>query len=110
MVRFRGRLPIDSFINYIICIVVPGIFLVYSFLVIRLWHRIRLDLEANQAHSTAGEIQLRRKAGRGVSYHLTINSLEFDISKQLYNKFVDGENYRIYYAPNSIILLSAEQL
>ncbi len=100
----------NSLINYALSIIVAVIFLVYSALLIRSLYRIRLDLQTNQIQSTVGKIQLRVKTGRGTSRKLVINSLEFDISRQLYKCFIDGENYRIYYAPHSVILLSAEQL
>jgi hypothetical protein len=51
---------------------------------------------------------VRVPGGEEDRYYLQIGQLKFEVKFEQLRTFHDGEHYRVYYAPNSRTLLSAE--
>lgn len=66
------------------------------------------DLSSDAVAVQAGHIR-RHVTGSNRSrvYQIIINEVRFQVSRQIYNAFIDGDYYHVYYAPRSKILLNA---
>lgn len=75
------------------------------------WRLYRADLYKGDVSTTAGSVSLDiQDWGRRASYKVRVERLTFDVSKKALLAFKNGERYRVYYAPNSKTLLSAEPM
>ncbi len=74
------------------------------------WQQIHFDAARGTASVISGIVRLEtRTVNRGnVVYKLKIQGLDFQVSEAALQVFTDGETYRVYYAPESKIVLSAE--
>lgn len=66
------------------------------------------DLNNDAVTVQAGHIR-RRVTGSNRSrvYQIIVNEVRFQVSRSIYNAFIDGDYYHIYHAPRSKILLNA---
>jgi hypothetical protein len=72
------------------------------------WRSVKLDLLKGDVAMEAGHIGLQF-IGRGISA-LTIQQVIFSMSSEVLSAFRDGARYRIYYAPHTKHILSAEPM
>lgn len=77
--------------------------------------RVNADLRKGDVYIAEGLISLYiQKIQNGqlvfYIYHADIQQQRFKLEKTVYDAFVNGEPYAIYYAPNSKTILSAEWL
>jgi hypothetical protein len=74
--------------------------------------RIKTDLYKGDISIAWGRARLDiMDGGRGPArYKLNIEGIEFDISKMQLLTLRHGERYRVFYAPNSKVILSVESL
>jgi hypothetical protein len=77
------------------------------------WARVGADIYSERARSARGRATLWLGPSllwREPAYHVRLRGITFQVDKQAYRWFDQFERYKIYYAPNSRIILSAEQL
>jgi hypothetical protein len=77
----------------------------------RRWRWFDGDLYKGEVVFTDGKVGLRTyRQKNGRIYLVKVSKLQFSVQKQAYHAFREGDPYRIYYAPRSKRLLSAEWL
>jgi hypothetical protein len=82
------------------------------------WRVITLTIDALRGSVTTVEGPVRRdivvthtqNGGTSTTYYYKLNKLSFTVSSAAYTAFIDGLNYRIYYAPLSKRLIAIEPL
>jgi len=81
-----------------------------------MWFRrslINADLRKGDVYVAEGLVSLHTIENRNkatVSYHAHVQEQHFKLSKTVFDAFIDGDPYAIYYAPHSKTPLSAEWL
>jgi len=80
-------------------------------LLARSWLRLSADLEAPEVNILSGTLtHTIRVMGRAATYVVTLDGEEVVVSKDAFLAFADKAPYRLYRAPHSLIILSAEAL
>jgi hypothetical protein len=84
-------------------------------LVAALWLRIRAlnaDLKWGEVSAVEGVVKLETQndAEYGPTYAVKIGDMRFRVGERVFCTFKNGDPYRIYYAPHSKTILSAEWL
>lgn len=76
------------------------------FLVVQ-WRRVQKDLRTGRVNTISGSV-----LGRFYRQdcYLKVEGTRFDVSKRVFRAFYRGEAYRLYYAPGSKTILSAEPI
>jgi hypothetical protein len=77
------------------------------------WTRVRADIDRERVRSARGRATLWLGPSllwREPTYHVRLRGITFQVDKEAYRWFDQFVRYKIYYAPNSRIILSAEQL
>lgn len=76
------------------------------------WFNAYQDVKKGHAEMVAGHTTMEIKsAGKGgVHYLVTVDDIEFRVDKPAFLAFKNGEPYRVFYAPNTKKILSAEWL
>lgn len=73
--------------------------------------RIGRDIRERRIASIEGRIQIEfHSRNNGTSYYARMNGKRFEIDKKTFLAFKNDDPYRLYYAPRSKVLLSAEWL
>src|SRR5262249_36406955 len=74
-------------------------------------NNLRRDLLSGKAGAVEGRIALDVAARKeGAYYRVAVANQTFGVRKNVFLAFKNGDPYRIYYAPHSKTLLSAEWL
>jgi hypothetical protein len=83
-----------------------------SLLGYREWRRIKTDLYKGDVSIAMGLVRLDiLSSGKGsISYKLDIAGTKFDISKDQLLAIKNGERYRVFFVPNSKVILSVEPM
>ena len=77
----------------------------------RYWLRLSADLRDGEVEIIEGELErVIRPYGRVNNYIIRIDGVQFSVTRQLFMQFRHESPYRIYRAPYSNALLSAEPL
>jgi hypothetical protein len=94
--------------NVILAFVLVGIILAFAR---HRWRWFNDDLRKGEIANIEGRVRLDiADNGRSSSYSVAIEKTIFRINKQVFLAFKNGDPYRIYYAPHSMKMLSAEWL
>jgi hypothetical protein len=89
------------------CFLIAGII----FFMRRSWARVNDDLRMGDVRAIEGWVKLDfANRGNWSLYSLAINGEIFSVKKSVFLAFKNGDPYRIYYAPHSKTILSAEWL
>jgi hypothetical protein len=83
----------------------PVIILVFQFF--RVWRHIGMDMDKGTVTSDTGKVSL--KVGE-YDHLLSFPNVAFAIGEDVLLAFHNDESYRIYYAPNTRVILSAEPM
>jgi hypothetical protein len=96
-------------------IITAGIFLLGG--AIYLWLVVRLLIDITRGQVTTAQGLVRRtftvshsQHGTSTTYYYKLDKLSFTVSASAYTAFIDGPQYRLYYAPLSKTLLAIEPL
>jgi len=75
------------------------------------WRKFKADLEKGAVELTEGQIRLNIYGfSRHIGFSIGIEKQSFSVKRGILLAFKNGEPYRIYYAPRTRTLLSAEQI
>jgi hypothetical protein len=76
------------------------------------WRQFDADLRKGEVSSISGRVSLRILGGShpNVTCRLRIQSMELSVSEDQLLALKDGESYRVFFAPNSKVILSVESL
>jgi hypothetical protein len=78
----------------------------------RYWLRLNADIQQGKVSEVAGELERIVKPinRRVMTYLLRVDQAEFVVAKETFKVFKHGEAYRLYRAPYTGTLLSAEEI
>ncbi len=74
------------------------------------WNQYRKDLAENRTAVIEGRVKIKVFHYKEPKYKISIEDVRFEVSKEIFLTFKNGDPYIIYYAPYSNKLLSAEWL
>lgn len=76
------------------------------------WFNAYQDVKKGRAEMVEGytTIDIKSAYKNGVYYVVNVKGVEFRVDKRVFLAFKNGEPYRVFYAPNTKKLLSAEWL
>jgi hypothetical protein len=98
--------------------IVAGLAVSAITILILAWRIITLTIDALRGSVTTVEGPVRRdivvthtqNGGTSTTYYYKLNKLSFAVSSAAYTAFIDGLNYRLYYAPLSKRLIAIEPI
>jgi hypothetical protein len=73
---------------------------------------VKGDVQRGNVEKACGTVFVEKtqSKSRGASYTLTVNGLQMTIPSKAFTAFRQGENYCVYYLPNSKKFISAEAI
>ncbi len=104
-----GLFLLSTVLEAILFLFVLGIIIFYLRYSIRTWRRYSLDLRNRHIEAVEGRVmQNPKQRGRYISYSIVVAGREFTVSGRIMLAFQNGAAYRVYFAPESATVVSAE--
>lgn len=76
---------------------------------LRRWRAVQADIDAGSAAAAEGRTAIKVvPVKRAKAYLLRVGKVEFPVPESMAAAFQEGERIRVYYTPDALILLSAE--
>jgi hypothetical protein len=105
---FDGINHLMSYLSPFMGLFVLGLVLVGAYHYI--WRSVQADIQAGKVASITGRVGIEIDEGKFPTHKLHIEEQSFQVSREVLMAIQNGQVYRLYYAPHSHVLLSAERV